>query len=548
MVAPSNKRFLLESDKAVANGLATLDGGSKIPAAQVPTRRVLGAAPALWADKYVPVGVDPATTDVSSYVQQVIDEAAATGAESTIHWPAGTMIAEIVIPSNVHIKGSSHGRSVIQAVPGSTRKGIVTMSQAGGPITRFTIEDLSINGNSGNTNQWGIYAKTPPRLVSPFDSGIWYSAFRNVKVTNTLGGGIWLIGGGDDSLGPMQFINFDNVSVQVTAGTAPNWDGILLSGQVGQVVFNQVESSYRGTGFGHRALWIARQMDEAKVNVSDKYGYAISFNACTFQGAAVGIQIDRAQGIAFNGCWIEDNQSGFLIGQNAKGITFTSCVFADSGSNGSGTGYVGKVTDTASVVLNAPIIIGAVETLWSQDAASTGNLDVIASTDNVALPLVGFPKNLPATGNVLSGANRYIGITGAATINSITSTLEHGSIIVVRALTAVTIVGTGGNIRFPVGWPTTARTFPVGARLMFVYDKGGNNVTLISHTGTTQTMGAVDIVGTAGAGFLGLATQSSTPTATAGTARVFSRVNGSSKTELCVQFPTGAVIVVATEP
>jgi hypothetical protein len=38
MVAPSNKRFLLESDKAVANGLATLGADTKIPDAQLPTR------------------------------------------------------------------------------------------------------------------------------------------------------------------------------------------------------------------------------------------------------------------------------------------------------------------------------------------------------------------------------------------------------------------------------------------------------------------------------------------------------------------------------
>jgi hypothetical protein len=38
MVAPSNKRFLLESDKAAANGLATLGADSKVPDAQLPTR------------------------------------------------------------------------------------------------------------------------------------------------------------------------------------------------------------------------------------------------------------------------------------------------------------------------------------------------------------------------------------------------------------------------------------------------------------------------------------------------------------------------------
>jgi hypothetical protein len=37
MVAPANKRFLLESDKAAANGLATLDGTGKIPDGQIPT-------------------------------------------------------------------------------------------------------------------------------------------------------------------------------------------------------------------------------------------------------------------------------------------------------------------------------------------------------------------------------------------------------------------------------------------------------------------------------------------------------------------------------
>jgi hypothetical protein len=36
MVAPANKRILLESDKGIANGLATLDGNSKIPVGQIP--------------------------------------------------------------------------------------------------------------------------------------------------------------------------------------------------------------------------------------------------------------------------------------------------------------------------------------------------------------------------------------------------------------------------------------------------------------------------------------------------------------------------------
>jgi hypothetical protein len=54
---------------------------------------------------------------------------------------------------------------------------------------------------------------------------------------------------------------------------------------------------------------------------------------------------------------------------------------------------------------------------------------------------------------------------------------------------------------------------------------------------------------TAGDGFLGLREQSSDPVAPAANdARVFCKDNGAGKTQLCVRFNTGAVVVIATEP
>jgi hypothetical protein len=54
MVAPSNKRFLLESDKGVANGLATLGADAKIPDAQLPTRLGDTALNATFVPKWKP--------------------------------------------------------------------------------------------------------------------------------------------------------------------------------------------------------------------------------------------------------------------------------------------------------------------------------------------------------------------------------------------------------------------------------------------------------------------------------------------------------------
>jgi hypothetical protein len=70
MVAPANKRFLLESDKGVANGLATLDATGKLPETNVPTRlgtTALNAtiASALSGDVTSPTGTIGKVTGVS---------------------------------------------------------------------------------------------------------------------------------------------------------------------------------------------------------------------------------------------------------------------------------------------------------------------------------------------------------------------------------------------------------------------------------------------------------------------------------------------------
>lgn len=507
----------------------------------------LGVSPAINLHKYIPSGVDPSTTDVTAYIQQVFDEAAAAGVDSTVYVPGGTTRGEPVVKSNIKIIGPSQGRASIRAVPGSSRKGVITFDQTGGPITRFAMEGVAIVGEPTNTNQWGIYAKIPPRAVSPFDSGIWYSSLKDIRVTNTLGGGIWLNGGGDDSLGPMQFLNWSNVSIQVTSGSAPNWDGILLSGQVGQVDFSQVESSYRGTGFGHRALWIARQMDENKVNLSDRWGYSLTFNACTFQGAAVSVEINRAQGIVFDGCWFEDNQNGWLLKQGAQGIVFDGCAFADSADNG-GTGYIGRVEDNSFAVVTAPRIMGVVDTLWSQDAATTCFIKVIADTSAASRTLVGFPKNFSSSGTVVLGSSNFVGITGAAEINTLSSTLEHGDTLTVRCLSALNMNPSTGNIRFPTGWGSSVRQFENNSRLFFIYDKAANNMTLLGHTGSNQVARNLEISGAAGTGYLQFGIQSATPPTPSAGFRQFARLNGSSKVEICAVYPDGAVQILHTQP
>lgn len=512
---------------------------------------VVDAQTAVSALKYVPKDWDPATRDVSTYVQRVIDEAAVAGGAAIVYWPASTVVAEIQLKSNVRIVGATQGSSIIQAVAGSSNPGIIMLDQTGGPVTRCTVENLSISGVSTNRGQWGMYFKCPPRTVAPFDHGIWRGSFRNVFISNTFPGGIWLYGGGQNSLGPHQFLNFDNVAVQYTDGAvanaSPEWIGILATGQVGQVVWNQLESSYRGNGYGANAVSILRETDDAQKNVSDKACYAMSFNACTFQGCTININIERACGITFNGCWIEDGQSGFRVRTASYANVFSGCDFMDTSHNG-GTGYIGRVEDVSSAVVISPNIqnSGEMDYDWS-DRTTTGYLKVIGGRTQAAWSREGFPKAFAAAATVDIGSNEYLALSGPTAVQTLTTTLDDHSLLVIRATSAITLTPTGGNIRFPAGWGDDPRTFDDDSRLVFHYDKGTNQFTLVAANTSATRAGAFEQISADGSGYFGMVAQSAAAEAPTTGARLYSQVDSSGKNQLLVRFPTGAPIVVAAE-
>jgi hypothetical protein len=130
MVAPSNKRFLLESDKGIANGLATHDGSSKIPAGQLPNLdSIVGAAPAVTGK----VSKGELVFNVKDYGavgNGVADDYAAILAAMTaagsagggvVYFPPGTYKrasgVDFDLPSGVRWKGAGSGSTkILQAI------------------------------------------------------------------------------------------------------------------------------------------------------------------------------------------------------------------------------------------------------------------------------------------------------------------------------------------------------------------------------------------------------------------------------------------------
>lgn len=509
-------------DAAVAPLVNTSGGATQAAVAQY-------HQPAVYALKYVPAGTDPTTTDVSVYVQQAIDEAAATGATGLVYWPPTAVVAEIYVRTNVRIVGPTHGRGSIHAVPGSTRKGVVSCDPAGGVVSRFALENIQIFGNSTNTSQFGMYFKASQVSGGTGGYGVWYSDFRNIKITDTLGGGIWLEAGGADNLGPHQFLTFSQVSIQLTSGTSTPWIGILCTGQVCQVTWNEVESSYRGTSgtFGAASLQMTRTTDDTNTETgADVAPGAMVFNACTFQGSTQGVFIKRANGIIFNACWFEDNQSGFHVTTSATSIEFNACHFADT-SNNAGNGYVGRVEDSCVVYVNMPTTVfsSTYDYVW-QDTTNLGGAFVISGIDtSTEAKFTGLPKatNSGTATSISLGPNPYVALAGTGIVDTLQTTLPHGSTVTIRLTAAMSFKFASGNLRAGIGnsqygisGTASVVAFPNNTRLEFQWDKGAGVFTLT---------GATSVWNPTSTGMVTLAAGTATVAYTPTTANIIVRLN-----------------------
>lgn len=477
--------------------------------------------------------------DMTAYLQQVVNEIATAGG-GTMWMPPKATQGEIILKRNVSIEGAAWGASSLSAVPGSTKRGVITMDQAGGPVTRCRISNLTINGVPENTTQWGIYFRG---VMGSNDGGLWYAPFNHLRINNTLGGGIWLRGGGDNNKMPQQFLSLNDVFIQVTAGEAPDWVGLRISGQVGQVTFNTLECSFRGTGKGLAGVFISREVDDAGAYISDRYAYALTFNAATFQGCVHGARVDRAQGVQFNSPWFEDNFNGISASNGAKGVVLIAPNFANTGANGSGTGYVAAANGSGSLTIIAPIVTGAYDRSWV-DSTGSGNLTVIAA-ENGSQNIVNIPKAFNTAATIDIGASTYIALAGTVTVDNFTSVMDPQGFLTVQTQTAVTI-SQAGNIRLG-GGISGAITFGINDRLVFKYDKAARVFLLIGGTYKQKWGSSFEIVNTTdGTGFFGLPIQTATPAAPVSGARLYTRIAGS-KNQLVALFPTGGPIVIATE-
>lgn len=477
----------------------------------------------------------------SVVMQQVIDEVAANGG-GLISFPPVSLRGEIVLKTGVRIQGSSFGTSTLFRHEDCVNKGVITIDQTGGAVKRVSVSDLSVRGEGEDV--WGIYVKGI--IGTSGDGGLWYSDFERLQLDNCGKGGICMQGGPASGMLPQQFINFRDIHIQQRSGEFPNWIGLRIAGQVGQVVFDQLEMSYRATGTGSTACYISREMDDnGVVGISDRMPYSLVFNACTFQGCALGLRIDRAQNLVFNAPWIEDNLSGILCENSTNGISVISPAIMDSASDGSGTGYAVKVSGISQCAIYDPYVSGTIDRTWVGSTGAVALLQVHGDRTSSNSVLTDMPPQLASADVVNTGGLRYVALAGATVINTIQSSVGPGECLMVKAVSTINL-GTDGNINLgngvvgPIGYSG-------GAHIMLVKDKQANVFHVLSSNALVQTAGAFRAKHSTSAYFETSAMDADINAPTTSAVRLYSKLV-SGKVALFARFPTGAVQQISIEP
>lgn len=340
-------------------------------------------------------------------VQNALDAAAGNGF-GVVQLPAGlvTLTTTLTMYSNVWLRGSGHGLTVLRLANGAN----VRMILASG-LTDFLVSDLTLDGNTANnagSSCYGIHlASTATR-----------ARLANLQIINTDAEGIFQAGTASD-------VAVDSVTVD-GACTTHGFGGILCQGQV-------EVTNCRTTTIGNSAphISVAAKSRVAGCYLTQSSGThagivasgndcEISNNLCDWTGAT-GTVIPTNK--AANGCRITDNR---VIGG--------TCGIHVGGSGGS------VITASRNVVsgnvidgtVDDGILLGTDSTVdTGSDNVVTGNsvYNVQADTGNPASKGVGIESQLlrsTIVGNSVNGCGGH-GIYSQAAFATINGNLVYGN-------------------------------------------------------------------------------------------------------------------------
>ena len=418
-------------------------------------------------------GVVGEAADVSRELQRAIDFARDNGL--TLYLPAGEYAADgLVLRDQSRLVGAGPEATIIRAVPGSSEPALLTIDS--GPVRSVLVDGVGLIA-AGNGEQHGIHVAAR-RGAGQAASGLWHSDFRNVRVYNFGGAQLWLQGGGQDALDPIQFLTFTNVVLERRNDSARSLS-LLMSGQVNQTVW----LGGRIDGFGSRGdhpganVKICRQLvgyapevDGSTEYVSNRTGHSHLFANVTFQQADLGVYVDAAESISFDTCHFEGLENGLLFA-NSRENRVDRSHFANS-ALGEGDSYSIRAVNGAMVSGAENVFVGR----YGLMAATDGGEAQVRLRDSMSdTPIVtrNLSRRLQPGASIAVGAATTVALSASSVpIREVSAQRFPGESLVFRATGGSVFFTSGGNIDFG-GVPTPLEINSGGTLTLMRFDDDG---------------------------------------------------------------------------
>lgn len=327
-----------------------------------------------------------------------------------------------------------------------------------GPVTQLRMENFVLNPNN-QPGVGGIHLKAAFGEERANAGGIWDANFKNIKIINLAGHGIYLEGGeaetataeSSDWLLPNQFIVFENVRV---TKEADGYYALMMTGQNANYTFLNcdfsVEQDIKPDG---ACVYIS------SVNAGTEYpkmeSNATSFINCVFGGyTRYACIIQYAALITFDASYFEAVDTAFDI-LDSEQITITNNHFANAAGSGSLPEGVSRTSNKGAVIAveNSIVNIENNRSIASvhdypalQDqyfVEGRGNNNVINLSNNTfSTPALGKTKGImqyvSVEDNTLNtGAKKLVYVTADANVQTditrIDSEISVGENIFIRA-------------------------------------------------------------------------------------------------------------------
>jgi hypothetical protein len=263
---------------------------------------------------------------------------------NTVYLPNEAYFVEkLLIYSGVRLIGASMRNTTICSVDDDNPY----LIELGGTLVRdVIIQDITFYGNANNS-QWNSQDNDTLRHKGCFGfiadangcKGIWESSFKNISINLFTGDSIRFQGSYEENdwSMPMQFITMEGVQVESVGQLkinhpefVNNYHALVLFGACGQFSFNNCRfdgSSFPNNPNDPSYIYTTNNVFIGNVPLNPvinpillPHPSVITFNTCTFQMGALGIQIESSNNIKIDSCWFERFERAIV----AKGRFATS--------------------------------------------------------------------------------------------------------------------------------------------------------------------------------------------------------------------------------